>query len=274
VVAALLKQITPIHSDTVVIHGADAVSGYGFGSRLTTEHLRTWKYWAPNPDGRATPEPVITWLVSASKWATTGRTADARGGYWWFQDRLYRGDSDLTPSDVEALALETQNRKRLQIEKAHALKAMVERLDEHGRRQTIPREIKQAVWQRDRGACVACGSSARLEFDHVIPHSLGGSDTERNLQLLCADCNRRKGATLGGEDPGRPPSSPTGESPRAPASNGPRVAQRSPERRPIPPWIVRCPSCGTQNRVRRGSNRARCGKCATLFTPALASARS
>jgi 5-methylcytosine-specific restriction endonuclease McrA len=57
--------------------------------------------------------------------------------------------------------------------------------------------VKVAVWQRDAGRCVECGSQEDLEFDHVIPLAMGGSNTERNLQLLCAACNRRKGATLG-----------------------------------------------------------------------------
>lgn len=64
------------------------------------------------------------------------------------------------------------------------------------RRETIPREAKDRVWRRDEGRCTECGSRERLEFDHVIPLALGGSNTERNLQLLCETCNRRKAAAL------------------------------------------------------------------------------
>jgi anti-anti-sigma factor len=35
-----------------------------------------------------------------------------------------------------------------------------------------------------------------LQYDHVIPVALGGATTTGNLQLLCADCNRKKGADL------------------------------------------------------------------------------
>jgi 5-methylcytosine-specific restriction endonuclease McrA len=31
----------------------------------------------------------------------------------------------------------------------------------------------------------------------VIPVALGGASTLENLQVLCAPCNQRKGATLG-----------------------------------------------------------------------------
>jgi hypothetical protein len=64
------------------------------------------------------------------------------------------------------------------------------------RRAPIPEDVRRAVWRRDGGRCVECGSNERLEFDHIIPHSLGGSDTERNLQLLCERCNRRKAARV------------------------------------------------------------------------------
>ena len=41
-----------------------------------------------------------------------------------------------------------------------------------------------------------CGSRERLEFDHIIPVSKGGSNTARNLELRCETCNRQKGATI------------------------------------------------------------------------------
>jgi hypothetical protein len=64
------------------------------------------------------------------------------------------------------------------------------------RRAPIPEAVRHAVWRRDGGRCVECGSNESLEFDHIIPHSLGGSDTERNLQLLCERCNRRKASRI------------------------------------------------------------------------------
>jgi hypothetical protein len=60
----------------------------------------------------------------------------------------------------------------------------------------IPRDVKRAVWRRDRGQCANCGSRERLEFDHIVPIAKGGSNTERNVQLLCEACNRSKGATI------------------------------------------------------------------------------
>jgi 5-methylcytosine-specific restriction endonuclease McrA len=63
-------------------------------------------------------------------------------------------------------------------------------------REPIPESVRIFVWHRDGGKCVRCGSNERLEFDHIIPLTEGGSNTERNLRLLCETCNRKKGATI------------------------------------------------------------------------------
>ena len=64
------------------------------------------------------------------------------------------------------------------------------------RSRSIPQNVKRAVWKRDEGKCVECGSKEKLEYDHIIPFSKGGSNTERNIQLLCEPCNRKKSDNL------------------------------------------------------------------------------
>ena len=61
----------------------------------------------------------------------------------------------------------------------------------------ISQEVKDLVWNRDKGNCVQCSSNLKLEFDHIIPFSKGGSNTYRNIQLLCENCNRKKHAKIG-----------------------------------------------------------------------------
>lgn len=62
--------------------------------------------------------------------------------------------------------------------------------DDRSRR--ISDRVKDRVWNRDGGKCVLCGSNENIEFDHIVPFSKGGSNTYRNIQILCQDCNRRK----------------------------------------------------------------------------------
>jgi tetratricopeptide (TPR) repeat protein len=76
------------------------------------------------------------------------------------------------------------------------LKPSDERIGGDERRRSTPQNVRHAVWRRDEGRCVQCGSHEDLEFDHIIPVSKGGANTERNLQLLCESCNRGKGATI------------------------------------------------------------------------------
>ena len=61
------------------------------------------------------------------------------------------------------------------------------------RRRIIPTKVKLAVWQRDHGKCVECGSTDELHFDHDLPWAKGGTSiTEANVQLLCARHNLQK----------------------------------------------------------------------------------
>ncbi|HEU0316590.1 MAG TPA: HNH endonuclease signature motif containing protein [Solirubrobacteraceae bacterium] len=115
-----------------------------------------------------------------------------RRRYWWFRGRFWWEDGGLDEGDVMALVLERERRVERRLERARALMAG----GVGAARQGIPLEAKRAVWERCGGRCVECGADSLLEFDHVIPLAMGGSDGERNLQLLCAECNRGKGASL------------------------------------------------------------------------------
>ncbi|MGF1453338.1 MAG: HNH endonuclease [Opitutales bacterium] len=60
-------------------------------------------------------------------------------------------------------------------------------------RRIIPTKVKLAVWERDQGKCVECGSTDNLHFDHILPFSKGGASiTAENVQLLCMRHNLQK----------------------------------------------------------------------------------
>ncbi|MDA9012545.1 HNH endonuclease [Alphaproteobacteria bacterium] len=61
----------------------------------------------------------------------------------------------------------------------------------------IPSSVKQAVFIRDGGKCVECGSSDNLHFDHILPYSKGGTSySAENVQILCARHNLSKSAKI------------------------------------------------------------------------------
>lgn len=63
-------------------------------------------------------------------------------------------------------------------------------------RAPIPLTVRLAVYARDGWRCVTCGADGDLTLDHIYPWSLGGPDTEQNLQTMCRSCNSRKGVTV------------------------------------------------------------------------------
>jgi len=120
---------------------------------------------------------------------------DGRRRYWWCRDRFWWDDEELPASDVFALAYERELLARRRLERAHAVLG-TRSLPERARREPVARELRRAVFERDGGRCVECGSRFELQYDHVIPLALGGASTLANLQILCAPCNVRKGASI------------------------------------------------------------------------------
>lgn len=60
------------------------------------------------------------------------------------------------------------------------------------RSSAVPASVKRAVWRRDGGRCQwplasggVCGSTLRVELDHVVPRARGGPSSVENCRLLC-----------------------------------------------------------------------------------------
>lgn len=53
--------------------------------------------------------------------------------------------------------------------------------------------IMHTVFKRDNYTCSYCGvQGGKLEVDHIIPFSKGGTDNLNNLTTSCRHCNRQK----------------------------------------------------------------------------------
>ena len=82
----------------------------------------------------------------------------------------------------------------LEIPKADSslLKSLVKRMGWTVHKTTV----KRTAYEQQGGVCACCGKKfdyKEMEGDHITPWREGGKTEPQNLQMLCRDCNRRKG---------------------------------------------------------------------------------
>jgi len=120
---------------------------------------------------------------------------------WFYSDRfifgrheweLKKSEEHLGFDELRLVFLEEIDKERRKFERLQHRFSGVASTSTARTRNTIPQDVRIFVWRRDQGRCVICGSQEKLEYDHIIPFSKGGSNTERNIQLLCERCNRQK----------------------------------------------------------------------------------
>lgn len=114
------------------------------------------------------------------------------------QSKLYKAYQDAEERRRIAEKIKAKQRRRqLEKEVRQELIDSGELFGDKTKRPPIPREVADAVWRRDGGRCVYCGSTENLQYDHIIPFSKGGATTLENLQLLCQKCNLDKSNHIG-----------------------------------------------------------------------------
>lgn len=58
-------------------------------------------------------------------------------------------------------------------------------------------KVREIILRKYNSKCVWCGATDNLTIDHILPVKLGGSNDEKNLQVLCRSCNSCKGCRKG-----------------------------------------------------------------------------
>lgn len=119
---------------------------------------------------------------------------------WIFKGKCVKVENQIHESDEE-VKLNVMNIVFRHEKKYENMRRQVDAYNNfekilESKREKISESVRLYVWQRDEGKCIKCGSTEKLEFDHIIPVAKGGSNTERNIQLLCENCNRQKGANI------------------------------------------------------------------------------
>ncbi|MCY3020053.1 MAG: HNH endonuclease [Planctomycetota bacterium] len=163
-VAEVLRTISRIHDNALQYY------------LETHDSTKTWTRMFGIPSGKATPLPARG-LTEQEFQAVYG---DGRCRISGTREHLEIGWLDGKPVLVSATCNPTPSR--------FIGKAL----------NCIPVEVRETVWHRDGGACTApgCGCGVYIHFDHLIPRSKGGSNTENNIVLKCRSCNLSKSGRL------------------------------------------------------------------------------
>ena len=106
----------------------------------------------------------------------------------------YMKDESLDPTVLEAEV------KRLVLDddvtkKAGIYAFLLTRDEKHLNIRPFSAAMKLKAFERQRGICNECGESfsiESMEADHIDPWSEGGKTEDKNCQVLCRPCNRRK----------------------------------------------------------------------------------
>lgn len=141
---------------------------------------------------------VITWVNATFN--VSRRKKIMKGVDWGaLYDRYHEQTYDRNALDAEIGRLIIDS----EVEKKHGICPYVLTRDEHylGLR-AFPVDIKLAVYEKQGGICANPNCPHRgehfeyeqMEGDHITPWRDGGKTVIENCQMLCRDCNRRKGA--------------------------------------------------------------------------------
>ncbi|MGD7034380.1 HNH endonuclease [Methylotuvimicrobium buryatense] len=157
--------------------------------------------WLPYPtEGQAVPEIALEYPGEAGRHSNTYASPGLSRGLPVIKlfvrtETQLRETIDFIKAFRDSLPLSDINEEELSDQIAMPVdgSALPTPKEIKNRREAIPRAVQREVWQRDGGRCVECGTKEKLCFDHIIPFSRGGSNTIRNLQLLCERCNLSKG---------------------------------------------------------------------------------
>ena len=111
-------------------------------------------------------------------------TGIVRGNITDYQssDGIYIDDNSPNTGSIESL--ETSNRYSRD---SHAGSITI-------KRPVVPEAVRNSIFERDGNKCVLCASTDNLQLDHIVSLSKGGKTEENNLQTLCEECNKVKGA--------------------------------------------------------------------------------
>ena len=155
-----------------------------------------WEYWQKYIPSLAEAQNLFKKTKETPTFLFGGDKDTAQ--VWGYMEYLYVVSDPVklyTHDQIKLLIYGEYDKERKHFEKLKKLYESSAAVEEY-KRPRIPEEVRILVWRRDGGKCARCGSREKLEYDHIVPLSQGGSNTARNIELLCEKCNRSKGGNI------------------------------------------------------------------------------
>lgn len=137
-------------------------------------------------------QTVVNWAENYFK--VKGREKIVKGIEWGKLWRDYHDkplDRDKMEKEIRSLIIDSEVQK-----KSGIIPYVLTRDESKLGLRAFPDDIKMAVYERQNHRCNICGKEfdySEMEGDHIKPWHDGGKTVEGNCQMLCRDCNRKKG---------------------------------------------------------------------------------
>lgn len=183
-------------------------SKYLTGSAIRQEYLETAIKWINNGaieeymskhqhDEKA--EDLWNYFKSVIEWTESlfpKYRREMKGIPW---GELYNAHKDKTfnPQELEEQAAKLMQDEDVTNKKGIYFYVLGEN-EKHLNIRAFSEQQKREAFERQDGKCAKCGKPFALEemeADHITPWSEGGKTVSENCQMLCIECNRRKGAS-------------------------------------------------------------------------------
>ncbi|MBR7068497.1 MAG: DUF262 domain-containing protein [Bacteroidales bacterium] len=180
---------------------------YLTGSAIRQEYLETAIKWISNGNIEvymgnhqhdATAVALWNHFTNVINWVKGNFTKyrkEMKGVDW---GTLYSKYKD-TVYDPNALELEVS--KLMQDSDVQSKKGIYSYVFDHDEHhlgiRTFDDNTKREIFEKQNGVCKICGKHfeiEQMEADHITPWREGGRTVAENCQMLCKECNRRKGA--------------------------------------------------------------------------------
>jgi hypothetical protein len=112
--------------------------------------------------------------------------------WWWYLNRTWWDDGKLRQRQLADLVLRSDLQRMLENDALARARIAILGKTEGPEKLPVPDPLHLDVWSRDRGRCVDCGSSERVNFDTILASAERRPDTPRNFELRCQKCRDRR----------------------------------------------------------------------------------